>query len=645
MTRFGDYLLIKPLGRGGFGIVFRAQHVKTGAFVALKQMRGGAQATPEEQQAFLASARRTAAFDHPGIVRVHEVGEVDGCPFFTMDLHAGDLAAALELGQPSQARAARWMHDIAQAIHYAHSCEVLHHDLKPANILLDEAGKPLVSDFGSAKRLSQQGECLDSGDGVVGFYMAPEQVTADARALTRRADIYSLGMILYELLTGQVPYEQLAFADWIAELVSLQSVRPPLELEPELNRDLQRICLKCLEKEPSRRYESAKLLAEDLDHVLHGWHPPHARPERALTRTLRWVRRHPLRSALVAGAALFGLTLPATALSLFEAEREQEQSALQTNAFMANGQAAALLYQLRDFADRTERCGKRPSVRALLLEGAVKQDGSALESCARGFHSVYASASDGRLLAQWPAPTAPVLGKNYAFRGYFRGSSELATRALSGAYLSGAYLAESNGTLQFAFAVPVFGDDGEWLGCVIAAQAADSTIGQVSMQDSSQSGRIVALLGPRDKDRSTPESFPSQDLDFVVHPKLGHGREVALHDPNRASLDRAFGLTVTAGEQFSLRWAPPLLLSDYRDPLFDRARSFLAAFAPVGRTGYVVVVQTSKDAVRRDGRALARKLAWQAGAPLAGGLFLLGMATFSTVRRQRSLQRRPRHKK
>ena len=645
MIPFGDYLLLETLGRGGYGIVFRARHRDSGELVALKQMRGGAQATPEERSAFLASAARTATFEHAGIARVREIGESDGCPFFTMDLFSGDLAAALELGQPSQAQAARWMHDIALAVHHAHSCEVLHHDLKPANILLDEAGAPFVADFGSAKRLSQQGECLESADGLVGFYMAPEQVTVDARTMTRRADIYSLGVILYELLTGQVPYEQLAFADWIAELVSPHPVRPPLELEPEVNRDLQLICLKCLEKEPNRRYESAKLLAEDLDHVLHGWHPPHARPERALSRAVRRVRRHPLRSALFAGATLLALMTMITALSLLQAEREQEHRALETNAFIANGQAAALLYQLRDFADRTERCGKRPGVRNLLLAGAVSQDSSALESCARGFHAVYVAAPDGRLLAQWPAPSAPILGKNYAFRGYFRGASELAALARSDAYLGPAYLAESNGSLQFAFAAPVFGSDGDWLGSVISGLAVDSTLGQVNMQDSARSGRVVALLGPRDKDRTTPEALGSQDFDFIVHPKLGHGREVALHNPSRAGLDRAFGLAVTAGEQFSLRWAPPLLLSDYHDPLFDTARNFLAAFAPVGRTGYVVVVQTSKDAVRRDGRALAKKLTFRVAAPLAGGLLLLGIWATSSVRRRRSLETRPRRPK
>lgn len=638
-TLFGSYVLFEKLGRGGFGIVFRAQRVGSDHAVALKQMRGWDHATAEERREFLAGAETAAALSHSGIVRVLEVGEINDCPFYAMDLAAGgSLASALELGQPSQAQAARWVRAIALAVHHAHSCEVLHRDLKPANILLDQAHVPLVADFGSAKRLGEQGQCLESADGVLSYYMAPEQARADARALTRRADIYSLGVILYELLTGQVPYEQLAFADWIQELVSPDPVRAPSTLEPDVNPDLELICLKCLEKEPSRRYESAASLAADLDLVLHGWRPGNLR-EGALSRAVRWIRLNPLRSALAAAAGLLGLALVVGVLALFQTEREQQRTALETNAFIANSQAGALLSQLREFADRTERCGRKPSVRALILASAVSEDSSELESCALGFQGAYVSAPDGRLLAQWPPPGTSVLGKNYAFRGYFRGARELAAHALPGAFLGPAYRAESSGQLQFAFAVPILGSQGEWLGSVVAALAADSAIGQVRMQDSIESGRIVALLGPRDRDRATPEAQTSTDFDFIVHPQLRHGREVALHNPSRATLERAFGLVATPGEQFSLRWAPPLLSSDYRDPLLQPTHSSLAAFAPVGRTGYVVVVETSKDAVRRDGRALAQKVAWRAGAPLAMGLLLLGLGVLSSTRRRRSLER------
>ena len=636
-TPFGDYLLFEELGRGGFGIVFRAQRRSSSEFVALKQMRAWEHSTLEERRAFIAGAEIAVRLEHPGIARVLDIGQVGNCPYFTMDLHATDMHRVLDQGQPSQARAARWMKQVANAIHHAHTREVLHQDLKPANILLDDSGAPWVSDFGSAKRLSKDGQCLESGSRLIGLYMAPEQASGEPQDLTRRADIYSLGVILYELLSGQVPYERLAFADWIGELVSSSPVPSPRELEPRLNRELELICLKCLEKDPNHRYQSAAQLAEDLDFVLHGWRTRHARPESSLSRVFTWTRRHPLQSAMLAFVTLLGAALTVTAVSLDESEKEQEQSALETNAFIANSQAGALLSQLREFADRTERCAQRSVTRALLRAGEVREDASALEICARGFHAVYLSDQDGKLLAQFPMPIS-VLGRNYEFRGYFRCSRELAKQGVAGACLGPAYLAESNGQLQIAFAAPVYGTDGEWIGSLVTGLEVNSAIGQVKMQDAPGSGRIVALLGPRDRDRSTPEPRRAS-FDFIAHPRLSHGQEVPLHEPSPAALERAFGLGVTPGEQFSLRWAPPLLVPNYRDPLLEPARTSLAAFAPVGRTGYVVVVETSHDAVRRDGRALAKKLAWRVGAPLGIGLCLLAYALFSTVRRKRSLER------
>jgi eukaryotic-like serine/threonine-protein kinase len=635
-TPFGEYLLFDEIGRGGFGIVFRALRVTTGESVALKQMRAWEHSTAEEQRAFLAGAEIARRLEHPGIVRALDIGRVGNCPYFTMNLHDTDLHRVLDQGQASQARAAHWMQQVANAVHHAHSREILHHDLKPANILLDESGTPRVTDFGSAIRLREDGQCAESGARLIGIYMAPEQASGQARELTRRADIYSLGVILYELLTGQVPYEELVFADWISELVSSEPVRSPRELEPKLSRELELICLKCLEKDPSRRYESAAQLAEDLDFVLKGWRTRHARPESWPSRTFTWTRNHPLLSAVLASVALFAVALTVSAVSLLDSEKDQERSALETNAFIANSQAGALLAQLREFADRTERCAQRPGTRALILGNEVRRDGSALDVCVRGFHAVYVANTEGQLLSQSPTPRV-VLGRNYEFRSYFRCSRELALQGKSGACLSAAYLSESNGQLHIGFAAPVYGTHSEWIGSVVSALAVDSAIGQVKMEDGPGSRRIVALLGPRDRDRSSPEPRRAS-FDFIVHRHLNQGQEVPLHEPSPAALDRAFGLAVTPGEQFSLRWAPPLLVPNYHDPLLEPARDSLAAFAPVGRTGYVVVVATSRDAVRRDGRALAKRIAWRAGSPLAIGLFLLGFASFSRLRRRRSLE-------
>jgi hypothetical protein len=638
---FGSYLLYEKLGQGGFGVVYRARRIGDDETVALKQMRGGAQASPEERREFVAGAETALKLAHPGIVRVREVGEVDDCPFFTTDLVTGlDLATALELGRPSQARAATWLRDVAGAVDHAHARGVLHSDLKPANILLDERGNAFVTDFGSARRLSQQGQCIESGATGLSYYMSPEQASGDARALTQRSDIYSLGVILYETLTGQVPQEHPVFATWLSSLVSEEPVAALPKQQPALNRDLERICLKCLEKEPSRRYASAALLADDLERVLNGWRPRHARADRAASRSLRWVRRHPVWSAAIAALALIAGAVALMALSLRQMEREQQAGVLETNGFIANSQAGALLFQLRDLADRVERCALRPKVVQRLLAGSMSELTPELEACARGFESVTLMSSEGVLVGQWPLPQNRLLGRSFEFRDYFRGAREQAARGLSGAYLGPAYRSEGNGAMQVAFAAPVFDDRGKWLGVVTAAILADSAIGQIRMKDSTAAGRTVALLGPRGRERASPEPPNSSAFAFVVHPRLGHGREVTLREPNRNVLERAFGLA--AREQFSLRWGPPLLLSNYRDPLLQPAQQSLAAFAPVGCTGFVVVVETGKEVAAHDARAIAHKLAWRGGLPLGLGLSLVGLGVMVTTRRKRGLELRPR---
>jgi hypothetical protein len=296
---------------------------------------------------------------------------------------------------------------------------------------------------------------------------------------------------------------------------------------------------------------------------------------------------------------------------------------------------------LREFADRVERCAQKPVLRGILEAGILRANAPELPACARGFENVDLMATDGRLIAQAPSPKAFVVGNNYEFRQYFRGARSLAERGLPGAYLGPAYRAESDGQMEFSFAAPVLSNDGKWLGNLVASLNVDSTIGQVRMTDPAEGGRIVALIGPRDNDRFNANAPLPSDFYFIVHPELARGREVPLRDPSRVMLERAFGRAAPAGEQFSLRWAPPLLLPDYHDPLLTPARSSLAALAPVGRTGYIVIVQLSKDAAQRDGRALVRKLAWRAGLPLAAGSLLFGFGVLATVRRRRGLETRP----
>jgi WD40 repeat protein len=305
---FGDYELLEEIGRGGMGVVYRARQISLNRQVALKMIAGGWLAAADEVARFRREAEMAANLDHPNIVPIHEVGEHEGQQFFSMKLiKGGNLAAPAPADLPSQRRAARLVARVADAVHHAHQRGLLHRDLKPANILLDVAGEPLVTDFGLAKRV-QGGATQTHSGAIVGTpgYMAPEQAAAK-KDLTVTADVYSLGAILYEMLTGRPPFRAATALDTLLQVMNNEP-EPPRKLNPRVSRDLETICLKCLHKEPAKRYPSALDLARDLGRWLTG-EPIEARPAGKAERVVKWCRRHP------AAAALAG-TLVAAAAAL-----------------------------------------------------------------------------------------------------------------------------------------------------------------------------------------------------------------------------------------------------------------------------------------------------------------------------------------
>jgi serine/threonine-protein kinase len=304
------------LGVGGMGVVFRARHLRLNRLVALKMTLAGAYAGPRERERFQREAEAVAALRHPNVVQIHDVGDSDGRPYFTMEYVEGGSLAQKLVGTPQPARqAAALMATLAAAVHAAHQGGIVHRDLKPANVLLTADGTPKVTDFGLARRVGGEAGLTRTGTAVgTPSYMAPEQARGESDGAGPVADLYALGAILYELLTGRPPFRAETAADTVHQLLTQDPV-PPSRLNGKVPRDLETICLKCLRKEPRLRYATAAELADDLGRF-QGGEAIAARPEGPLARMTRRLRRRPALSVAVAASTLFALALAGVGLWL-----------------------------------------------------------------------------------------------------------------------------------------------------------------------------------------------------------------------------------------------------------------------------------------------------------------------------------------
>ena len=294
----GDYELLSEIARGGMGVVYRARQSRLNRSVALKMILAGQFASEADVERFHIEAEAAANLDHSGIVPIFEVGEHEGNHYFSMGLvEGGSLASMVSDGPLPALEAAKLVHKIAEAIQYAHDNGVIHRDLKPANVLIDQTGQPKVTDFGLARRLDGDSNLTGTGQ-ILGTpaYMPPEQASGKTDEIGPLADVYSVGAILYCLITGRPPFQGSGPLETLRHVVEKEAVAPR-SLNPDVPKDLETICLKCLQKDQNRRYQSAAELSAELERFIKG-EPIRARPVDAFERLLKWARRNRFSASL-----------------------------------------------------------------------------------------------------------------------------------------------------------------------------------------------------------------------------------------------------------------------------------------------------------------------------------------------------------
>jgi serine/threonine-protein kinase len=648
-------ILGEPIGEGGSALVYPAYDVARGLEVVLKVMKGD---TTNQEQVARFQVEAEAAHLLEGIPDVAQVlnsgvlasGLFAGRPFLALARYPGTLADCIAEYRGRPAAIATLVLRITRAVQLAHAQNVLHLDIKPSNILLDSIdgdGSPFVADFGLAR---WGGDAKHTRSGVIRgtpANMAPEQ--ALGRALSEATDIYGIGTVLYELIVERAPYEG-TDDDVLRKLLSHDPVPSPSSRGISVARDLEQICLCCLEKRVSIRYHSAADLADDLEAFLER-KPPKIARLRWPSRLRRLCLRYPLIAvfASVAGA----VTVAAGAVGLWTA-RELEvalrRQVLQSNMYAAEAKAGEVLYLLRGFADHLRACAVDPVVIAHLARPDPKTVpdaplAHALETCAPSstFDSLLLLDPLGNPVLRAPYVSTEYLSRNFSFRDYFSGAQRLAERRLSGhgggaspgqpeleaVYVARAHTSEGDGQFKFSLSIPVFDGSSsrsgpKCLGYLMATLGTDSTIASLSFSDPNDDQRIGMLVALRDRERWEIGRPLPREFRVLIHQGLSHGDSVSIRAPE---LERFLGVIDAEDpryqHQFRLPQAGSALYSDSLfDPISKVRDRWLAGFARVGETSQVVIVETRYAAVDSMEQFLWR-IVLCAGALLALGFAVL----------------------
>jgi serine/threonine-protein kinase len=480
-----DYQIIELIDSGGQALVYKAHQKSLNKTVAIKVQRQSA--SHSDPEAIQREAQRAARLRHPHIVPVHHVGEHQGCRFCVMESIEGEnLATRIQSRPISSKDAAQFVKTIAEAIHYAHQRELLHCDLKPRNILLDEDGKPYVADFGMAKRFGEVGVGGTAG------YMAPEQIRG--AELTTATDVYGLGAILYTLLTGDAPFR----ADTVAKTLRFvcdERPVPPVQRNRDVEPDLDAICLKCLHKDADKRYASASELARDLERYLKGEETT-ARSWSRRKRAAAWYRRNPALAGSMTAAIVVSLVTAVIAVSIARGARQaQLEETLRSNTAVARALANTALLQVRDWARIVQDAASSTALRELMRQ----EDRSGLqryvqELCAAESY-VCASCGirnlNGVSIARAGDGADRTTGTSSG-RDYFQGAlAHAGSAGLQSVHISKVYVSMVDALHKSAISAPISDERGKTMGVILMSVTTDAALARTCELPGSSSQSIA----------------------------------------------------------------------------------------------------------------------------------------------------------
>jgi len=605
---FGPYQRIRYLGHGGMGVVYRAFDSELGIEVALKTILPRDLGNPNVIGVFKTEPQSMARLSDLNIIRVYRVDQHDGRPYFTMELIDGtSLNRRLDEYRDDPRAAVELLVPVARAIHHAHQRGILHRDLKLANILLDRKGRPLVTDFGLAKQIGTDDESIATAADLVGVsqvfqgifgtvqYMSPEQATP-GKEVTTVSDVYGLGAVLYALLMGRPPFQAESLEATLAQVRDPNDLPdPPHRSNPRVDPDLEAICLKCLAKDPAKRYRSAEGLAKDLERWRDGKESSALKWDRPY-QLWRWCKRHPWRAtAIVAALLMLALVPTVVAVALL---KEREAQVLGTSKLLAESAASTFDAHLRHLASAVVRESREPQ----LLRQLAAKEGKELQGLVERVSAFYGKAENGFIrqgernrFASWfilddvgrmlaHSRNADHGNLDLSWRGYFQKASTLKDiEAVCVPRIWKARTADKH--YRFGIVAPV--RDGKVTVGVLAATVTMDSAGEILLPQGSL--QKVVLVGRWD---GTPPPEPNPDIPTDIHPR---GERLILLHP---AFDRG-DLAVPIHDEQLFEEAGPRTDDSYQDPVARSdprfAGRWVAASAPVGDTEFVVVVQQHHD--------------------------------------------------